>query len=1123
MNHNIPFKVGDLIKGPFCEDIVEILKIEYRNDILHLIGYNTKSKGFIDKLLSKNDIDKITVISNSNFFNQEAWKVFLALEAIRFRYATLYDPLLAMNISKVDPLPHQIEAVYGYVLKNPRIRFMIADDPGAGKTIMAGLIIKELKLRQHIKRILIVVPGHLKDQWQRELKEKFDENFKIIDRSRFDSEYRTNVWEEEYQMITSMDFAKREEILKTLNTVSFDLVIVDEAHKMSAYRYSDSITKSDRYKLGEVLSLNSNHLLFLTATPHKGDPDNFLLLLDLLEKGFFANYNLLKQSIINKDNPLFLRRLKEDLVDFDGKPLFMPRYVQTITFDLGTSSPKEKELYNELSLYIEKQYSILTQSSKTRSVSFALILLQRRFASSTYALLKSLERRKKRLIEYLENIPQSREKSENIDLEEFEDMPEEERWKKEFEWESLSAAQSEEDLKQEIQTIDSLIDKAKKIIDEESEIKLRKLKESLNELFSKIEGASPKKLLIFTESRDTLEYLETKIKQWGYKVNTIHGGMRQEDRINAESIFKNETDILIATEAAGEGINLQFCNLMINYDIPWNPNRLEQRMGRIHRYGQFREVFIHNLVAVDTREGKVLSKLFEKIEEIKIALGSDKVFDVIGQVIDAKKFIQAITDAALNARSVEEILKEIEVKVSQEYLSRVLDQLGETLATRYIDYTRIKDLAKKARENRLIPEYTQSFFIKAFEKAEGKIRPDSKEPKMFKITHIPSSIRKIAEDVIFKKSYGTILREYPRVIFDKELLKKYPNAELICFGQPLFEAVLNWVEKEFSEKILNGAIFYDPDGRLNGYIVFYEGAIEDGKGNIAGKRLFSVYVDEGVEEYQVKIVEPYILWDLIEENHPLDIKNNINIEEIKEKATSIIVQALDKYKTELQQERNRQANIKQKYGITSLKALIEKLEEELIDLNDRKELGENVDIVIRNKKIQKEEYLKSLEELESLIEKEKYLSMNTPQFVGIIRVLPKVIQDEDMVSDQEIEEIGMRIAMDYEIKNQRKPEDVSKQNLGFDIRSVDANGNIRYIEVKARNQEGNIVLTKNEWFKAQRFGNDYFLYVVFNATQENPELLVIQNPAKNLNPQPKIEDVRFIIDKKQIKKKEYRV
>ena len=1118
MNYNdIHFKVGDLVKGPFSDDPVEIQKIEFIKDNLHLVGYNTKTNVRIDKLLPITDINKITVISNNNFFNQEAWKVFLALEAIRFRYATLYDPLLAMNISKVDPLPHQIEAVYGYVLKNPKIRFMIADDPGAGKTIMAGLIIKELKLRQHIKRILIVVPGHLKDQWQRELKEKFDENFKIIDRNRFDSEYKTNVWKEEYQMITSMDFAKREDVLKTLDAVMFDLVIVDEAHKMSAYRYGDSITKSDRYKLGEVLSRISNHLLFLTATPHKGNPDNFRLLLDLLVKGFFANNNLVKQSIINKDNPLFIRRVKEDLVDFDGKPLFMPRHVKTISFDLGTSSPQEKELYNELSRYIEKQYSILSQSNKTRSVSFALILLQRRFASSTYALLKSLERRKKRLLEYLEKIPTSKEKGENIDLEELEDMPEQERWEKELEWESLSAAQNEEDLRQEIQTIDNLIDKAKKIIKEEAEIKLRKLKESLNELFSKIEGSFPKKLLIFTESRDTLEYLEKKIIQWGYKVNTIHGGMSQEERVYAESVFRNETDVLIATEAAGEGINLQFCNLMINYDIPWNPNRLEQRMGRIHRYGQFREVFIHNLVAVDTREGKVLNKLFEKIEEIKNSLGSDKVFDVIGQVIDAKKFVQAVMDAAVNARSVEEILKEIEIKVSQEYLSSILDQLGETLATRYIDYTRIKDLAKKAKENRLIPEYTQSFFIKAFEKAEGKIKVDSREHGLFKISNIPYSIRKIAEDIKFKKSYGSILKEYPKVVFDKELLKKYPDAELICFGHPLFEAVLNWVENEFSEKILNGSIFYDPDGRLNGYIVFYEGSIDDGKGNIAGKRLFSVYVNES----EAKIIEPYILWDLIEENHPQDIQehNNINIEKIKDQANEIVIQALAEYQTELQQERNRQANIKQKYGITSLRSLIEKLEDDLIDLNVRKEAGENVDIVIRNKTSQKEEYLKSLEELESLIEKEKYLSMNMPQFLGIVKVLPKEIPDNDMVSDEEIEAIGMRIAMDYEIKNQRKPEDVSQQNLGFDIRSVDANGNIRYIEVKARNQEGSIVLTKNEWFKAQRFGDDYFLYVVFNATQENPELIIIQNPAKNLNPQPKIEDVRFIIDKNQIKKR----
>jgi superfamily II DNA or RNA helicase len=299
-----------------------------------------------------------------------------------------------MNASKVDPLPHQIEAVYADVLKLPRIRFLIADDPGAGKTIMAGLILKELKLRNLAKRILIVVPGHLKDQWRRELKERFEESFVVTDRGLIDAYYAENVWDRENQIITSIDFAKREDILPSLASSRFDLIIVDEAHKMSAYRYGDKSVKTNSYRLGEILSRSTDHLLFLTATPHKGDPENFRLFLDLLEPGFFATNELLQESIRNKDNPLFIRRIKEDLKDFEGKPLFLPRHVVTVGFRL---SDDEKVLYNDVSRYVKEQYNKALMSEKRRNVAFALIILQRRLASSTYAILKSLERRKKRL------------------------------------------------------------------------------------------------------------------------------------------------------------------------------------------------------------------------------------------------------------------------------------------------------------------------------------------------------------------------------------------------------------------------------------------------------------------------------------------------------------------------------------------------------------------------------------------------------------------------------------------------------------------------------------------------------------------------------------------------------
>jgi len=699
-------KEGITIKAPFWNEPVKVEKVEEIGDYLRIIGSKIHSKSYIDQLIKREDTDKVEIIRSGMDFSANSEEVFFTLEATRFKYASLFDPLLAMNVSKIDPLPFQIEAVYGYVLKQPHIRFLIADDPGAGKTIMAGLILKELKLRNLAKRVLIVVPGHLKDQWRRELKEKFDEKFVVLDRNTFNAHYGENPWEKNDQVITSIDFAKQEEILASLSSVHWDLVVVDEAHKMSAYKYGTKIARTQRYKLGEVLSRTSNHLVFLTATPHKGDPENFRLFLDLLMPGFFSSPEMVEESLKNRDNPLFIRRLKEDLKDFEGRPIFTRRFPKTIKFLL---SEEEKDLYNEVSRYVIEQYNKALQSDKKRNVAFALVILQRRMASSTYALLKSLERRKDRLEKILNG--EEKQKEIFVDYEEIDDLEEKERWKKEEEWESVTVAKDPEELKREIRTLETLIEKAKAVIEREHEVKLRELKAAIEEGFRKIKemNGNPK-ILIFTESKDTLEYLVKKISAWGYKVNFIHGGMNIDERINAEKVFRDETDVMVATEAAGEGINLQFCHIMINYDIPWNPNRLEQRIGRIHRYGQQKDVYIFNLVAEDTREGKILAKLFDKLEEIRNKLGSDRVFDVIGEVFESKNLYQLILDAVTNAKKLDEILKELDIEPDEEYVAKIKEALGESLATRFIDYTRIKEMAERAREYRLIPEYVEEFF-----------------------------------------------------------------------------------------------------------------------------------------------------------------------------------------------------------------------------------------------------------------------------------------------------------------------------------------------------------------------------------------------------------------------------
>ena len=583
-------KEGMMVTGPFWPEQIEIKKIEKLGANTLIIGSTVQTNQLFERLLDENDLKKLLIDDLKINFSAPATEVFLALESQRYRFTSMFDTFLAMNTSKIDPLPFQLDAVYLHALKQPQMRFMIADDPGAGKTIMAGLIIKELKLRGLAKKILIVSPGHLKSQWQRELKEKFNESFQIVDRSYINNHSLENAWDVENQYITSIDFAKQKDIRTILSGTVWDLVVVDEAHKMSAYKYGKKISKRQRYQLGEVLSKTTEHMLFLTATPHKGDPENYRLLLDLLLPGFFADPAMVNEARRNGDNPLFIRRIKEDLKDFDGKPIFTKRFTTTVKFDLNQ---QEMRLYNELSRYVHEFNKALMRDKKT-SFAFALLILQRRMASSIYALLKSLERKKTKFQTIINN-PEMINQYHTLDLSNKEDASEDDRWRQESEWETSTMANTIDALKDEIGTIESLINQAESILDCKNETKLSKLKEVMDSLGNE-------KILIFSEAKDTVDYLIKKISSWGYSVNTIHGGMNMAERVLAEKVFKDETQVMVATEAAGEGINLQFCHLMINYDIPWNPNRLEQRMGRIHRYKQKKNVSIFNFVAENTRK-----------------------------------------------------------------------------------------------------------------------------------------------------------------------------------------------------------------------------------------------------------------------------------------------------------------------------------------------------------------------------------------------------------------------------------------------------------------------------------------------------------------------------------------
>jgi putative heme-binding domain-containing protein len=650
MNSNTnAIRVGSVVTGPTLPEPVEVLASVPMGESLKVIGRGRNTGMTYDPVLTPKQLAQLTISADREPFDGDARMFRLGIEAQRLGLAYEYDPFFALSIARVDPLPHQLEAVYSYFMKLPRIRFLLADDPGAGKTIMAGLLLKELKARGLVKRILIVAPASLTFQWQREMADKFREKFEVIRGDVLRANYGQNPWQERDQVVTSVSWGSVvEDARESLLRSRWDLVIVDEAHKMSA-RSEDH--KTYAYRLGESLSKMTDHFLLMTATPHKGDPDHFRRFLALLDSDVYGSIESLEQAMREHEAPFYLRRTKEALVTFpdpqtgDVHKLFTKREVRSAAFELDG---EELVFYDALTRYVEDQ-SIMAaadQSARGRAVGFTMAMLQRRMASSVYAVRRSLERMRTRREKILADPEAYRQEQIQRKVpDDFDELDAEEQQQiiDQLEGEVLSVDPTV--LREEIARLSSLVEQAKPLETRDVQTKLLKLRSVLNE--EGIFDDPSMKLLIFTEHKDTLDFLAGngkdgrplgKLIEWRLTVTQIHGGMKIGDRdtpgtrIYAEREFKESCQLLVATEATGEGINLQFCWLMINFDIPWNPVRLEQRVGRIHRYGQEKDCLIFNFVAQNTREGRVLRKLLDRLAEIRQDLGSDQVLDVVGEV-----------------------------------------------------------------------------------------------------------------------------------------------------------------------------------------------------------------------------------------------------------------------------------------------------------------------------------------------------------------------------------------------------------------------------------------------------------------------------------------------------------
>ena len=1116
-------KANLVISGPLFPEPVQVMMTYDMGNLVKVIGKGLRTDKFYDPILDTDQLNSITASPEKEPFDGDPLRFRLGIEGMRLGLAYEYDPYFALSIARVDPLPHQLEAVYDYFLKLPRIRFLLADDPGAGKTIMAGLLIKELKIRGLVKRTLIVTPANLSFQWQREMKDKFRENFEVIRSDVLRANYGSNPWQEKNQVITSVSWVSRvDDAKESLLRSHWDLIIVDEAHKMSAY---SADKKTLAYQLGESLSAMTDHYLLMTATPHKGNPENFCLFLSLLDKDVYGDVKSLEEAMTRQDAPFYLRRVKEALVSFPDpetgkvKALFTRRIVKTSEFAIDTD---EYELYDQLTTYVDNQSirAARDDSARGRAVGFTMAMLQRRFASSIYAVRRSLERMKEKREHILEDPEKYRQAQIARRLpEDFDELPEEEQQEMIAELEDVVVSHSPEVLREDIGELGALIRQAKVLEEKEQEVKVRRLKSLLTEC-GVFEDPNMK-LLIFTEHKDTLDFLVGdgrdgrpmgKLREWNLTVTQIHGGMKIGDRdspgtrIYAEREFRETCQVLVATEAAGEGINLQFCWLMVNYDIPWNPVRLEQRMGRIHRYGQEKDCLIFNFVTTNTREGRVLQKLFERIGQIEDDLDPNrtgKVFNVLGDVFPGNQLEKMLRDMYAHNNMTEELIKQrIVEQVDTERFKGITNSTLEGLAKRELNLSAILGKSAEARERRLVPEVIQDFFLQSAPIAGVTLTEPHRGQNVFRIGRVPRNLWPIGERL--EPRFGRLGREYKQVVFDKENLKKEPLAEWVTPGHPLFEAVREDVLESVRDDLARGAVFFDLNRDKPARLSVFSAAIRDGRGNELHKRLFIVQQNA---DGSMDLKQPTYLLDLMAAPPGTAVPDNVVLDDAVAERF-VVGEALQPFLAEIVKERTREIETITRHMEISLNELINRQQLRMGDLYEQQGNADSNSPVAANIKQVEDR----LDELNGRLERrrlelaqERHCTISDIRRVGVAWVLPHPERKSPgvapFVRDDEIERIAVEAVIAHERARGWEVTSVEADNRGFDLISRRPHPEdpqtaieVRFIEVKGRVAIGEVALTTNEYRTAQRLRKDYWLYVVFNCGTK-PEVNVVQDPS----------------------------
>lgn len=1144
MVHLEDLTYGTAVRGILPDRAVTLINVKWFGTAAVEVTYKDADGALGSEMLYRDREANLELVEAGRAwsFDGDGERFRLASEAHRIRLAHLFDPLLAVHTSDIEPLPHQITAVYEEMLPRQPLRFLLADDPGAGKTIMTGLLIAELRARGDLQRCLIVCPGSLVEQWQDELDRRFHLPFSIITNDNIAAARTGNPFDDAPLAIVRLDKLSRDmEFQDRAADVDWDLVVCDEAHKMSASYFGSEVKYTKRYNLGKRLSQVARNFLLLTATPHNGKEPDFHLFMALLDADRFEGRY--RSGVHNADTGDIMRRLvKEQLLKFDGTPLFPERRAYTVPYSL---SDAEASLYERVTTYVRTEFDraeALANDGRRGTIGFALTILQRRLASSPEAIYQSLRRRRERLEERLREAKLVRRGGgmpldllaglpvlTDDDLDDLDDAPDAEIEETEQRVvDRASTAETVEELGMEIATLRELEELARRVRDSRRDRKWEELARLIQDEDAMYDAdRNRRKLVIFTEHRDTLNYLTERLRDLlgtPEAVVTIHGALQRTERRTAEQEFMHNkgVSILVATDAAGEGINLQRANLMVNYDLPWNPNRLEQRFGRIHRIGQEEVCHLWNLLAQETREGDVFALLLKKLEEERKALGGG-VFDILGNLTFENRPLRDLLVEAVRYGDRPEVrarlTEVVDAALDRDHLRDLLEERSLARDTMNLAKVRtIREEMERAEARRLQPHFIASFFLAAFAHLGGKVI--EREKGRYEVTHVPAPLRGRQRLVTGR---DTVLNRYERIAFEKSLVSVQgkPLAAFVCPGHPLLDATTDLILERYRDLLTRGTVLVDPtdmSDRIRVLCALEHSVVDATKTataerHIVSRQLQFVEVDEA-DVARAAGSAPYLDYrpttgDELGAVAPLLAMPWVRTD-IDERVVGYAVEHLvPQHFGEVRVRREEQAT-------RTLAAVKQRLTAEISywghraqELRLREDAGKapSNNPYLNSVKAEQRamELTARLQARTAQLERERQVAPLPPVVVGGALVVPQGLLDRMMgtttVPDghaketARIEKMGMDAVFAAEERLGYEARDVSGEKVGYDIESrVPGTGILRFIEVKGRVAGATTVtVTKNEILTALNTPESFILALV-QVEGEQTALRYVRKP-----------------------------